>query len=175
MYEDEVGYLPGITMWANTLPAIVRTLTTAADPLPRVGFRPAAWFDEQGREEWVAGSGSGTSNHLGPVRFEEAYPAGDYAKPNGSTVEQTLGCASADSLDWRYDTQHVAAQIRTLREKTPDENVVLVYRGRGVELAGVEAQIHRWSESCAEGSRNASQLDAGSNGAGGTYWTQRWG
>jgi hypothetical protein len=49
-----------------------------------------------------------------------------YALPNGNTIEQTLGCKMAEGLDWHYDIQHVAAQVRLLRELTPDERLVLV-------------------------------------------------
>jgi hypothetical protein len=49
-----------------------------------------------------------------------------YATPNGNTIAQTLGCSMVPGLDWHYDIQHIAAQIRRLREVSPDENVVLV-------------------------------------------------
>ncbi|MCB9881784.1 MAG: hypothetical protein H6834_08350 [Planctomycetes bacterium] len=48
-----------------------------------------------------------------------------FATPNGNTLEQTLGCRPAPGLDWHYDIQHVAAQVRRLREVAPDENLVL--------------------------------------------------
>jgi hypothetical protein len=48
-----------------------------------------------------------------------------YATPNGNTIEQTLGCATAPSLDWRYDIQHVAAQVRRLRQVDREHNIVL--------------------------------------------------
>jgi hypothetical protein len=48
-----------------------------------------------------------------------------YATPNGNTIEQTLGCAKADGLDWHYDIQHVAAQIRRWREIAPQEHAIL--------------------------------------------------
>jgi len=48
-----------------------------------------------------------------------------YATPNGNTIEQTLGCAMAEGRDWHFDIQHVAAQIRRLREVSPSEEVVL--------------------------------------------------
>lgn len=48
-----------------------------------------------------------------------------YATPNGSTIEQTLGCASSKELDWRFDIQHVAAQTRRLREINATQDVVL--------------------------------------------------
>ena len=47
-----------------------------------------------------------------------------YATPNGNTIEQTLGCASAPGLDFRFDIQHVAAQIRRWREVTPEQDTV---------------------------------------------------
>ena len=49
-----------------------------------------------------------------------------YALPNGNTIEQTIGCKLTPGLDWRYDIQHVAAQVRLLRELDPDERLVLV-------------------------------------------------
>jgi hypothetical protein len=49
-----------------------------------------------------------------------------YALPNGNTIEQTLGCKMSEGLDWHYDIQHVAAQVRLLRTLIPDERIVLV-------------------------------------------------
>ena len=48
-----------------------------------------------------------------------------YATPNGNTIEQTLGCTPGEGRDWRFDIQHVAAQIRRLRECAPEQDVVL--------------------------------------------------
>jgi hypothetical protein len=48
-----------------------------------------------------------------------------YATPNGNTIEQTLGSAKAEGRDWHFDIQHVAAQIRRLREISADEDIVL--------------------------------------------------
>lgn len=48
-----------------------------------------------------------------------------YATPNGNTIEQTLGCAMVEGRDWHFDIQHVAAQIRELRDISPDEDLVL--------------------------------------------------
>lgn len=47
-----------------------------------------------------------------------------YATPNGNTIEQTLGCAADPNLDFRFDIQHVAAQIRRWREVTPKQDTV---------------------------------------------------
>jgi len=49
-----------------------------------------------------------------------------FATPNGSTIEQTLGCRAAPGVDWRHDVQHVAAQVRALRAFAPQANVALL-------------------------------------------------
>lgn len=48
-----------------------------------------------------------------------------YATPNGSTIEQTLGCRAAEGLDWHFDIQHVAAQVRLLRATDTAADYVL--------------------------------------------------
>lgn len=48
-----------------------------------------------------------------------------YATPNGNTIEQTLGCAATKDVDWRFDIQHVAAQVRAFREIAADQTVIL--------------------------------------------------
>jgi hypothetical protein len=94
-----------------------------ATPLP--GFRPGPWFGEQVREEWVAEGVRVVAS--APGRLDPAKPTRlvVYATPNGNTIEQTLGCGRAPGLDWHYDIQHVAAQVRRLREVSPGENIVL--------------------------------------------------
>jgi hypothetical protein len=49
-----------------------------------------------------------------------------FALPNGNSLEQTLGCQMKPGLDWHYDIQHIAAQVRMLRMLFPDERIVLV-------------------------------------------------
>src|SRR5205823_4762138 len=39
-----------------------------------------------------------------------------YALPNGNTAEQTIGKVIKPGEDWHYDIQHIAAQIRFLRQ-----------------------------------------------------------
>lgn len=117
-----------------TAPVILFALTVGADAPGLPGFRKSAWFDERVREEWIAEG----------VRAVALAPALDpkkptrliiYATPNGNTIEQTLGCATADGLDWHFDIQHVAAQVRKLRDVSPNENIV---------LACVEAEGLSW-------------------------------
>jgi hypothetical protein len=49
-----------------------------------------------------------------------------FALPNGNTLEQTLGCKLAEGMDWHYDIQHIAAQVRLLRNLLPQQRIVLV-------------------------------------------------
>ncbi len=48
-----------------------------------------------------------------------------YATPNGNTIEQTLGFAMTEGRDWHFDIQHVAAQIRRLREVSADDDIAV--------------------------------------------------
>lgn len=108
---------------------LLAALTASADAKPSAsalpGFRKSAWFDEQVREEWIAEGVRAMVN--APAKLDPKKPTRlvIYATPNGNTIEQTLGCASAADLDWHFDIQHVAAQVRKFREVSPNENVVL--------------------------------------------------
>jgi hypothetical protein len=99
-------------------------VTTSATPL-LPGFRRSPWFDEQVREQWIDGDVRVLVNAAG--NFDRSRPTRlvVFATPNGNTIEQTLGCGPAQGLDWHFDIQHVAAQVRRLREIVPRENVVL--------------------------------------------------
>src|SRR3954471_3223315 len=97
-------------------PAVLVASAVAGVAVPLPGFRPGAWFGEQVREEWTAG---GVRVHVtAPPRLVPWKPTRlvVYATPNGNSIEQTLGCATTPGLDWHFDIQHVAAQLRTLRE-----------------------------------------------------------
>lgn len=60
-----------------------------------------------------------------------------YATPNGSTIEQSLGCRPAEGLDWKYDIQHVAAQFRLVQATDQETSFV---------LAIVQAPALSWPE-----------------------------
>src|SRR4051812_39630187 len=94
-------------------------LTLVSPPEPLAGFRRGPWFDEQVRDEWVEGDVRIAYNL--PAKLDRSKPTRlvIFATPNGNTIEQTLGCAKAPGLDWHFDIQHVAAQIRRLREMSP--------------------------------------------------------
>jgi hypothetical protein len=105
---------------------LTAALAAGADPAPVLpGFRPSPWFGERVREEWIAEGVRVVAS--APEPFDPAKPTRlvVYATPNGNTIEQTLGCGPAPGLDWHFDIQHVAAQVRRLREVSPGENVVL--------------------------------------------------
>lgn len=51
-----------------------------------------------------------------------------YALPNGNTIEETEGRGGAlFPEEWRYDIQHIAAQVRFLRENDRRCNYVVAY------------------------------------------------
>jgi hypothetical protein len=107
--------------------ALVLVLAGASvpDDLP---WRPSPWFAEKCLTQSIAPDArihvnSPVDAHSAPARATRLIV---YALPNGNTIEQTLGCRMAEGLDWHYDIQHVAAQVRLLREAVPDERIVLV-------------------------------------------------
>ncbi|MFO1063120.1 MAG: hypothetical protein U0892_04505 [Pirellulales bacterium] len=48
-----------------------------------------------------------------------------FAVPNGNTLEETLGAVSPDAEMWRYDIQHVLAQVRLYRDRCTESAVML--------------------------------------------------
>jgi len=113
-------------MIAQRLAAFVGlVLVSAANAGLLPGFRPSPWFEEQVRERWLDGNVRVIVNAPGGHDPKRPARLVIYATPNGSTIEQTLGCEKTEGLDWHFDIQHVAAQVRRLRELTKDENIVL--------------------------------------------------
>lgn len=132
---------------------LARSAAGQEEPLP--GFVRSPWFGEQVR---VVEPAEGVRllwnapRHLSPdAKLRVVF----YATPNGNTIEQTLGCRPAPGLDWHYDIQHVAAQVRRLREVAPKAHIVLACleaeglswpawrAGRGGGGAGVRALVAR--------------------------------
>ncbi|MEO6437462.1 MAG: hypothetical protein ABIP55_17090 [Tepidisphaeraceae bacterium] len=74
-----------------------------------------------------------------------------YACPNGNSVEQTLGAKLESGIDWHFDIQHVAAQVRKLRQ---------VDRSRNVALACIEADKKSWPAWRKERPDNQKQIRA---------------
>ena len=94
----------------------------AGELLP--GFTKGSQFDEQVR--WsVLESGVRVHVNAPLAMTSERRVLVLFATPNGSTIEQTLGCKAAEGLDWHYDIQHVAAQTRLLRATDARTDYVL--------------------------------------------------
>lgn len=89
------------------------------------GFQRALRFDEQALDGTI--EGDVRFRIVAPASFEAALPTRIvfYATPNGSSIEETLGRRPRSAGEWRFDIQHVAAQIRRLRELRSKENLVL--------------------------------------------------
>ncbi len=64
-----------------------------------------------------------------PARLDPAKPVRLilYALPAGNTIEQTIGRRPRPGDDWHFDLQHIGAQLRWLRAKVTDANLVLAY------------------------------------------------
>jgi hypothetical protein len=98
---------------------------TASDEFP---WRQAPRFDEL---SFTATDDSQVRFHVNAPREADGKPARAtrlivYALPNGNTIEHTLGCRMTEGLDWHYDIQHVAAQVRLLRSLMRSERIVLL-------------------------------------------------
>ena len=71
-----------------------------------------------------------------------------YATPNGNSLEETLGCLKSEQTSWRFDIQHVAAQIRWLRNQDPaTDYIVAVVQAPQLswpEFRRTNADANRW-------------------------------
>ncbi len=96
---------------------------SADEPLLR-GFQLSSPFEEQVRWTQVD---CGVRVFVNARRQLSSAPRRVviFATPNGNTIEQTLGCQAANGVDWHFQIQHVAAQIRTLRDIDPDHEWIL--------------------------------------------------
>jgi hypothetical protein len=119
-------HLPSFRSFALELAAIAITVlmppSARADLLP--GFAESTQFQEQ--ERWTR-LDSGIRLYVNAPRelARDNRTLLVYATPNGCTIEQTLGCAPREGLHWKFDIQHVAAQVRRLRGVDPASNLVL--------------------------------------------------
>jgi hypothetical protein len=112
----------GFPIIVIALAAVARQAAPAGELLP--GFANGPQFEEQVRWSVLE---SGVRVHFNaPLTMNLGRRVLVlYATPNGSTIEQTLGCKAAEGLDWHYDIQHVAAQIRLLRATDARTDYVL--------------------------------------------------
>ncbi|MDI4632915.1 hypothetical protein J7U46_07625 [Pelomonas sp. V22] len=98
----------------------------AHHPAELPNFRPTPHFGERQLEQRLEGGIRLLYN--APARLDPAKPTRliAYALPNGNSIEQTLGARLQPGMDWHYDIQHIGAQVRRLREVSPQQNIVLV-------------------------------------------------
>ncbi len=116
--------------WVLFLAAFSPLVGSAAE-IP--GFRESPWFEEQVREQWLDNNVRVVVNVPGNFDAKKPTRLVIFATPNGNSIEQTLGQAGSDAFDkmsgardpWRFQIQHIAAQIRKLREISPDTNIVV--------------------------------------------------
>lgn len=114
--------------------------TVIPDPTLLPGFHRASYFGEQTREEWLTPGVRAVLNAPTALDPEKPTRLIIFATPNGNTIEHTLGTMLSDNgisgkTDWHFDIQHVAAQVRRLREIDKRDNIV---------LACVEAEGLSW-------------------------------
>src|SRR3954469_2210186 len=140
---------------------LLTTAAVAAGP-PEVlpGFHRSPWFNEHVRERWVEGSVRVLVNCPEAVDPKRPTRLVIYATPNGNTIEQTLGCMKAGGVDWHFDIQHVAAQVRRVRELSPKENIVLAW----VEAEGLSWPA--WRRSTPDAAAPVARIAGGLRGAG---------
>jgi hypothetical protein len=121
------------------------TPATAAEP---PGFRPSPWFGEFVKERGLADGVRAWMNLSQNYDAKLTTRLVIYATPNGNSIEWTAGRATAKGEDWHFDIQHAAAQVRRLRELSPNENVALAV----IEAEGLSWPA--WKKRTAEGPKN---------------------
>jgi hypothetical protein len=86
---------------------------------------------------WTTADGSVRIILNQPADFDAKRPTQliVFATPNGNTAEQTLGAKLEPGMDWHYDIQHVAAQVRKLRQTDTTHNIA---------VAVLEAEKKSW-------------------------------
>jgi pimeloyl-ACP methyl ester carboxylesterase len=119
---------------ASAGPVVLAPMGVTAEPDEEsdAAMAPA---DPRGFSPGVAGelvrwetNGDGRRYTNIPVGIASAAPAEIvvYATPNGNTIEQTLGRQRGTDESFRYDIQHVLAQVRLYRKEVPERTVALV-------------------------------------------------
>ncbi|MBM3458303.1 MAG: hypothetical protein FJX77_07200, partial [Armatimonadetes bacterium] len=126
------GWRAVLSLMLTPMLAARGTAGTAPSP---PGFSPSAWFGEQIREFRPIPQTRAVLLAPGSPLPGRPNRLIVYFTPNGNTVEQTLGCRPGPGLDWRFDIQHVAAQVRRWRE---------LDRRKNLYLACVEAEGLSW-------------------------------
>lgn len=98
---------------------------TSAWLIAGLAFSPLHPFDEQ-RLDMVEPDGVRAAIMAPRSLSGRPVPVLIYLAPNGSSTEETLGAAPSDGQSWRFDIQHVAAQVRALRQRRETSELCLV-------------------------------------------------
>ncbi|WP_417392988.1 hypothetical protein [Gimesia sp.] len=100
---------------------------SAAEPL-WTGFVQSPWFEEQ--YQYLQPGPEVRAMIMAPrpekIKPEHLNRVVLFTTPNGSSIEQTLGCAQKAGRDWHYAIQHIAAQHRQWQSLNERENLILV-------------------------------------------------
>lgn len=107
------------------IPALLM-VSLAATGATLGGFTSSPFFHEQVRMEKTAEGIRMLTNLPQVMHADRPTLVIFFATPNGNTIEQTMGCAMVPDLDWHFDIQHIAAQMRVLRDLDRTRNIVLV-------------------------------------------------
>jgi len=102
----------------------MRVLIAIAVALTSLGATTAT---KEQQRTWTTADGSVRIILNQPAELDPQRPTEliVFATPNGNTAEQTLGARLKPGMDWHYDIQHVAAQVRKLRAVDRSRNLVL--------------------------------------------------
>lgn len=159
--------------------AALLTLTSRAVAQGGVDWQDSEWFPER---VTTFAEDPDIRIHVNAPSGDEGLPARVlvFALPNGNTLEQTLGCAPAEGLHWRYAIQHIAAQTRMLRSMLPGERIVLIaIEAKGLSWPNWRATHENANEVIAEklaawrerfGGPNAKVTLAAHSGGGSFLW-----
>lgn len=84
-----------------------------------------------------------TATIVSPTRLDPQGPVEliVYALPNGNSTLETMGRAMADSVGWRFDIQHIAAQTRVLRDRGMPRAVVAYLEADGKSWPAWRAKL----------------------------------
>jgi hypothetical protein len=106
---------------------VIRSLILCLIALASVGATTLPTLPVEQQRTWSTADGSVRVILNTPGDFDPARPTQLilYTTPNGNTAEQTLGAWLEPGMDWHFDIQHVAAQVRKLRQVDRSRNIVV--------------------------------------------------
>ena len=115
---------------------ILLTLLAPASALAQ----PSAWHE---RVRVLAIDPGVTATIVAPeqVDFSKTVDLILYALPNGNSTAETMGRWPVDSVAWRFDIQHIAAQTRALRDRGYPQAIVVYLEADGKSWPSWRAKL----------------------------------